>query len=153
MKIFTSFLIGLFAIGFNTAHAAINSWEQLQNPGQAVYEIEDTTGNGLSINCDTETANRKFYGRMVWYYGEPVGATNAEDNTMDIVVNGKTYNIPTVDGSDKAELAWVAFVNAIGNAKTFSVNINGNEAANFTVEGERLPETFFQNCGHTRPNK
>ena len=90
---------------------------------------------------------------MVWYYGEPVGATNAEDNTLDIVVNGKTYNIPTVDGSDKAEHAWVAFVNAIGNAKTFSVNVNGNEAANFTVEGERLPETFFQNCGHTRPNK
>ena len=90
---------------------------------------------------------------MVWYYGEPVGATNAEDNTLDIVVNGKTYNIPTVDGSDKAEHAWVAFVNAIGNAKTFSVSINGNDAANFTVEGERLSETFFQNCGHTRPNK
>ena len=131
MKTFIAFLVTILTFGFNTAHAAINSWEQIQNPGQAVYEIEDTTGNGLSINCDTETAN----------------------NTMDIVVNGKTYNIPTVDGSDKAELAWVAFVNAIGNAKNFSVSINGNDAANFTVEGERLSETFFQNCGHTRPNK
>lgn len=153
MKTFITFLITILTFGLNSAYAAINSWEQIQNPGQAVYEIEDTAGNGLSINCDTETVNRKFYGRMVWYYGEPVGATNAEDNTMDIVVNGKTYNIPTVDGSDKAEHAWVAFVIAIGNAKTFSVSINGNDAANFTVEGDRLSETFFQNCGHTRPNK
>lgn len=89
MKTFIAFLVTILTFGFNTAHAAINSWEQIQNPGQAVYEIEDTTGNGLSINCDTETANRKFYGRMVWYYGEPVGATNAEDNTMDIVVTAK----------------------------------------------------------------
>ena len=88
---------------------------------------------------------------MVWYYGEPVGATSAEDNEISISINGKNYTIPTIDGSDKAEKAWVAFANGIGNAKNFGVSINGNEAANFTVDGERLSKTFFQNCGHSRP--
>ncbi|EDC4983458.1 hypothetical protein GAP86_18765 [Salmonella enterica] len=151
MKIFTAFLVTLLTFGLNNAYAAIGSWEQLQSPGNAVYEIEDENGNSLSINCDTATANRKFYGRMVWYYGEPVGSTNAEDNEMSIAVNGKNYIIPTIDGSDKAEKAWVAFANAIANAKSFGVAINGNEAANFIVDGERLPETFFKNCGHSRP--
>lgn len=151
MKIFTAFLVTLLTFGLNNAYAAIGSWEQLQSPGNAIYEIEDENGNSLSINCDTATANRKFYGRMVWYYGEPVGATSAEDNEISISVNGKNYIIPTIDGSDKAEKAWVAFANAIGNAKNFGVTINGNEAANFTVDGERLSETFFQNCGHSRP--
>lgn len=151
MKTFIAFLVTFLTFGLNNAYAAIGSWEGLQSPGNAVYEIEDENGNSLSINCDTATANRKFYGRMVWYYGEPVGSTNAEDNEMSIAVNGKKYIIPTIDGSDKAEKAWVAFANAIGNAKSFNVVINGNEAANFTVDGERLPETFFKNCGHSRP--
>lgn len=153
MKFFTSLLTILLTLGLNTAHAAINSWEQIQSPDQAIYEIEDTEGNSLSINCSTETANRKFYGHNVWYYGEPAGATNAEDNALDIVVNGKKYRIPTIDGSDRSEQAWADFVKAVGGAKHFSLLINDNVAAGFTVEGERLNETFFQNCGHSRPNK
>lgn len=55
MKFFTSLLTILLTLGLNNAYAAINSWEQIQSPDQAIYEIEDTEGNSLSINCSTET--------------------------------------------------------------------------------------------------
>lgn len=101
MKTFIAFLVTLLTFGLNNAYAAIGSWEQLQSPGNAVYEIEDENGNSLSINCDTATANRKFYGRMVWYYGEPVGSTNAEDNEMSIAVNGKIISFLLLTAATK----------------------------------------------------